>query len=87
DATLLSREAHLAFDSARGRTVLVRPVRSQQDVDTTFIFGNAANGPDFPSLSILPTPRTPGSTGVTPSAAVLGEWKRGWDLESETWEW
>ena len=87
DTSLLSRESHLAFDSARGKVVLVRPVRSQQDVDTTFIFGSAANGPDFPSRAILPTPRTPGATGTAPSASVVADWKRGWDLESETWEW
>ncbi len=88
DATILSRESHLAFDSARGKVVLVRPVRSQQNEDTTFLSGNAANMPDsVASRAILPTPRTPSATGVAPSAALLAEWKRGWDLEGETWEW
>ncbi len=85
DPTLLSREWHVTFDSVRDRTVLVRPVRPQLDVDTMFITGDAAN-PLNGARTILPTPRTHLAPPV-PGANALADWSRGYDLESETWEW
>jgi hypothetical protein len=85
DPTLLSREWRLSFDSGRGRTVLVRPVRPQLDTDTTFLSGSAAS-PMNTARTILPTPRTHLSAPF-PSPQAAAEFQRGYDLESETWEW
>jgi hypothetical protein len=85
DPTLQSREAHLAFDSLRGRTVLVRPVRSQLDADTIMISGNPS--PSFLSnRSISPNLRTHSAPPFL-GANAASDWQRGYGLESETWEW
>jgi hypothetical protein len=96
DRTLLSREEHLAYDSVRGRTVAVRPVRPRLGTDTTFITGNASLAPrtglpsqsqlQYEGLSISSQPAIfPGDP--TASAAALADFTRGLGLESETWEW
>jgi hypothetical protein len=87
DPTLLSRQSHVTFDSTRGRLVLVRPVRPRLDSDTTFLFGDATNMIDVPARGILPAPRTSSPGEPVASAAALADWSRGYDLESETWEW
>jgi hypothetical protein len=87
DPTLLSRQSHVTFDAGRGHIVLVRPVRPRLDTDTTFLFGDATNMIDVPARAILPVPRTSSAGEPVASATALAEWSRGYDLESETWEW
>jgi hypothetical protein len=87
DPTLLSRQSHVAFDTARERVVLVRPVRPRLDTDTAFLFGDATNMIDLPARAILPVPRTGSAGEPVASGAALADWSRGYDLESETWEW
>lgn len=87
DATSLSREPHVAFDAARGKTILVRPVRSKQFEDTTFQFGDPSRGQHEGAVQrIAPTKRVNGA-GLAADATTEGEWLRGYSLASETWEW
>jgi hypothetical protein len=85
DADRLSRETHMTFDSKRGKAVLVRPIRSQQQEDQVMLFGDA-NGFEAYHQDVSSTPRV-GTNGVVEPMDVQREWARGYLLASETWEW
>jgi hypothetical protein len=92
DLTSTSREIRLAFDEVRGKTVLIRPVRSQQREDSATSFAELARaqvdwygGFQQPGISSIlrasPDPR------YQPKPLERADWARTYQVESETWQW
>lgn len=82
-----SREIRLAFDEARGKPVLIRPVRTQQREDSVFLFGNLAYA--NPQYTSRPSPyvRVAPDGSLQSGTAEREDWTRGFHAQSETWEW
>lgn len=87
DAATGSREIRLAFDAARGKTVLIRSVRTQQREDTVGLYGKLAYAQLFnvapPSQHVRIAP----DGSVQSGAAERNDWTRTFFVQSETWEW
>jgi hypothetical protein len=84
DSSSDSKETHIAFDPARGSTLAIRPIRSQQIEDSAGFFAELTHS-QFNYVS--PISRVAGPGGPTPTPALTHEWQRVYYAESETYEW
>lgn len=82
DASRLSLERHMTWDSTRNRAVAVRPIRGRQFEDYILLFGTGAG--DLAEISAVQHQSATAPTLVNGEASV---WQSSIQVESETWEW
>lgn len=81
-----SREIRVVFDEARGKPVLIRPVRSQQREDSTTAYAELGYQ-QTSERKLSPLLRVAPDGSVTTGAAEITDWQRTFYAQSETWEW